>query len=966
MGAHRCFRAVHPPVPVKLLRETLLVGAILFGSLCAAWSDQSGREFTDEDRAWWAIQPVRDPIVPPEGPQTHPVDAFVERKRAAAGLAAAPEAGPEEFVRRAYFDLHGLPPTPEEIDAFVAEWKKDKERAIEALIDALLASPRYGERWAQHWLDVVRYAESDGYREDAFRPAAHRYRDYVIRAFNEDKPYDQFVREQLAADEFAAHDPKVLEATGFLRLGIYEWNQRDAEGQREIMINEITGLTGEVFLGVGLACARCHDHKFDPLLQRDYFALQAFLGSTAWPTDRLLGTPDQMKAHAEWAAATAEIRSEMDSLLAEARSKVARAAVIKFPDNVQAMYDKPESARSSYEQQIAMLVQRQVDREVKKIKGEDKLKKDEEKLERYEELKKELAKHDSKKPKLPVAFVSIDTGAKPAVTQMISGDRKTEVAPAFLTLLGASAPDINPRENTTGRRSALATWIASAENPFTARVFVNRIWQHHFGRGLVATPNDFGTLGEPPSHPGLLDWLASRFVEGGWKTKPMHRILMTSKVYRQTARREPGEAESRIDPGDRLLWRHSPQRLSAEQVRDAMLSVSGELKHRDNGGASAEGSSPVRSIYVKKRRNTPDAVLNCFDAPAGFDSAPERPMTTTPTQSLLLVNNDWPRARAKAFAKRVLGNRKEANADVVSEACRLAWGRTPDGDEVRAALEFIAAQKADHAKLKPPAPKLKFPNETGLRPITQIFGRVEGIGLGTRALWLQPGSRFEQLHLKETDFKSDSFTFEAVVQLDAIHKDASVNTLLSRWNGDHGQSGWAIGVTSAKSRYQPRNLIVQLIGSNPGGDIEYEVVASGLRVPLGRPVFISVAIEPKPKGEGTIRFQLRDLSKKDTELHREEVPHNIAGDIQNPKAKLLIGGRDQKKNAHLWDGQVGRIAIAGVFDATFKGDNGNEPISGSAWLKTPAPPVAKTNPTLAAMADFCHALLSSNEFLYLH
>ena len=951
------------PGPIgKLLRAALLAG---IGLVTVPASHSSEPSFSEEDRSWWAIQAIRDPDVPAKGPQIHPVDAFIERERAGAGLEAAPPADPQEFVRRAHFDLHGLPPTPAEVKAFASAWANDADTAVEALIDRLLSSPRYGERWAQHWLDVVRYAETDGYREDAFRPDAHRYRDYVIRSLNEDKPYDQFVREQLAADEFAADDPQTLEATGFLRLGIYEWNQRDAEGQREIMINEITNLTGEVFLGVGIGCARCHDHKFDPLLQRDYFALQAFLSSTAWPVDHKLGTPEQLSRDAAWEESTSAIREEMDAMLAEPRRHEREKHVKSFPPVVQAMYHKPAAERSSYEQQIAMLVQRQVDREEAKVVAAKWLAKDKEKLARYQVLEAQLARLEEKRPQLPTAFISTDTGRSPAVTHMGDGDKKTIVEPAYLALLGAPAPEINPTENTTGRRGALANWIASSANPLAARVMTNRIWQHHFGTGLVATPNDFGTLGEPPSHPELLDWLSSRFVEGGWHIKPLHRLIMTSQSYRQTARREPGDAESISDPGNRLLWRFPPGRLSAEQVRDAMLAVSGELRQREQGGPSEEGGEPVRSIYVKKRRNTPEEFLHCFDSPAGFDSSPERQTTTTPTQALLLANNDWPIDRARAFAKRLLDGRKEARPEDIADAYQLALGRSAKASEIQAAIDFISAQKAGIQMIKPAAPSPKFPDENGLRPATQNFASVSDQGLGSRALWLQPGSRFEQLQVDGISSEGDTFTIDAVVQLDGIHRDASVNTLVSRWNGDHTSPGWALGVTSEKSRYRPRNLIVQLTGSNPGGDTEYEVVASGLRVPTGRPVAIRATIAP-----GKVEFTLRRLSDPGAEIMTAAVDHNLVGQFQSVDTRLLIGGRDQTKNAHLWDGQVARLSLTSggdtLLEALFEAGDGEHPLPGSRWLRQPRPAPPGPDPDLEALAEFCHALLSSNEFLYLH
>ncbi len=971
---------------IAALETWIKAGAPWPKSDVVAGGEVDERGFSAEDYAWWAIQPVTDPNIPKAGETwaRNPVDRFIARKLAAANLEPAPEADRRELVRRAYFDLHGLPPTPEQIATFLADQRPD---AYERLIDELLASPRYGERWAQHWLDVVRYAESDGYRADDFRPGTWKYRDYVIGSLNADKPYDQFVREQLAADEFAAGDPDTLIATAFLRLGIYEWNQRNARMHWDIIMTEMTNVTAEAFLGIGIGCAQCHDHKFDPILQRDHYALRAFLSSVWWPENHQLATPEQLAAYqkkqAEWEAATAKIRAKIREIQQPKLDGDQKYTVRQFPADIQEIYAKPAAERTAYEEQLAQLVQRQVDHKWRRIKWETELKKkDDGRLERYQALTAELRKFDHLKPETPPnGFIATDVKTRPAATFLAKRSGKEAVEPAFLTLLGQPAPEIAPTASTTGRRRALADWIASENNPLSTRVIVNRIWQHHFGRGIVPTPNDFGTLGEPPSHPELLDWLTSRFLDGGWRFKELHRIITTSAAYRQTARREPGEAENLVDPGNRLLWRFPPRRLDAEQVRDATLAASGELKHR-LGGASVDGTSPNRSIYVKKRRNTPDKVLNGFDAPLGFDSAPSRAQTTTPTQSLLLVNGDWTVQRARALAKRLLGGSQKVGPAQISRAFQLVYGRDPVESEIRLALGFIQAQSGE-ASPEPAAAPDKFPNETGLRPIGQAFSAVKGLDLGSNALWLQPGSRFERLHLAGTELDDDAFTVEAIANLDNIHRDASVNTLVSRWNGSHGSPGWTLGVTSAKSRYTPQNLIVQLVGKNVAGGTDYEVVASGLRVPLRTPVYVAASIKAADMGNvgGTVTFYLKNLADPQAKLEIREVPHSIAAGIQHGPTRLLTGGRDQ--NGHLWDGQLARLAISRgevksdsllvsrktgerLVDFDFDAENGEKPAPGAVWhrpKKQASPPVSRE---LRALTDFCHALLNSNEFLYLH
>ena len=425
----------------------------------AAAVDENG--FDAEDYSWWAVQPVTDPAVPDVSKafpshwrhwrhwRQHPVDRFVANQLESAGLAPAEPASAEELVRRMYFDLHGLPPTPEQVASFVAASAVDADGAVEALVDELLASPRYGEQWGQHWLDVVRYAESDGYRADFFRSEAWRYREYVIRSFNDDKPYDQFVQEQLAADEFAADDPDTVIATAFLRHGIYEYNQRNALMHWELILNEMTNVTGEVFLGLGIGCAQCHDHKFDPILQKDYYSLQAFLSSTWWPEHRPMGTAGQVadyqQALAEWEQKTAAIRDEMTSLVEEERDKRKEYAVNQFPDDVQQMYRKASAERTTYEEQLAQLVQRQVEYEYGNFDPAKALKDKPESLARYQELEQKLKEHESSKPdSLPMAFITTDVGSSAAPAVLKSRKGQQLVGPAFLTLLGNPEPVIQP------------------------------------------------------------------------------------------------------------------------------------------------------------------------------------------------------------------------------------------------------------------------------------------------------------------------------------------------------------------------------------------------------------------------------------------------------------------------------------------------------------------------------------------
>ncbi len=988
-----------PEKDIAVLVRWIELGAPWPGGDHAHIVRRDSDRITEEDRKWWAVQPVVDPDVPTagEGWARNAVDRFIARKLQEAGLTPAREADRRELVRRAYFDLHGLPPTPEQIEAFVSD---DRPDAWQRLVRRLLASPRYGERWAQHWLDVVRYAESDGYNEDAFRPDAAAFRDYVIRSLNDDKPYDQFVREHLAGDEIAPDDPDVFIGTAYLRHGVYEWNQRDVRMHWSLIINELTRVTGEAFLGIGIGCAECHDHKYDPILQKDYYGLQAFLSSVAWPTDRLLATPDEIAAYREqqrrWEDATRSIRDEMHSLAKDAFDSSRQAVIARFPDDIQAIYHRPESEKTTYEKQLSYLVHRQVQRAAARFDYVKALENHPEKLQRYQELQAELKTFDALKPRpLPKAFIGTDIGPDPAPTFLVTRTTKQEVEPSFLTLLGQK-PVITPTSVSTGRRTALADWIASDDNPLSTRVIVNRIWQHHFGRGIVPTPNDFGTLGEPPSHPELLDWLTCRFLEGGWKLKPLHELIMNSATYQMTTRREPNDPgdtaswsgsrlPATVDPDNRLLWRFRPRRLDAEQIRDAMLAVSGELKHRA-GGASVSGSEPFRSVYVKKLRNRPDEMLHGFDAPPGFESAPDRLSTTTPIQSLLLVNGSWSLERSRAFARRLLAGKPHLEEEDIRRAWQLAFGRDATDDEVDASLAFL---RRHAGTIRIPAPEDRFPNETGLRPIEQHFGAVKNFDLGSRALWIQPGSRFERLHVQQTDEPGDQFTVEAIVCLDRLYPDASVSTLLSRWNGSTQTNGWSIGVTSTKSAFRPRNLIVQLVGRTFQDEPAYEVVASGLRIPLHRPVYIAAAISAATSREnptsGSVTFCMQDLSDPNSRPQTATVETAVVSRIQNPALRIIAGGRDAA--GHLWDGQLARLTVSRgvlpreqrligsesskarrILDWTFRGDDGERPAPHAVWLRTVSADTrsAASAQTRAAVADFCHALFSSSEFLYLH
>ncbi len=983
-------------------------------------------QITKEDREWWSFQPVREPKVPEvrsaqyavpgaEGskPSTehfapgtpslrNPIDSFVQAKLAETGLKPSPEATPTELIRRVTLDLTGLPPTPERVAQFVADCKAEAtgrrpgSSAYDRLVDELLASPRYGERWAQHWLDLVRYAESDGYRLDAYRPNVWPYRDYVIRSFNEDKAYGQFVREQIAGDEIAPDDPKVVVATGYLRHTIYEYNERDVEGQWTSILNELTDVTGDVFLGLSMQCAHCHDHKFDPILQKDYYRLQSFFGNITWREDKPLATEEEKRRYEEqlriYKEAIKEPQKVIDDIVEPRIAKAQEHAMSIFPEAVVAMYKKPREQRTPWEEQVVQLAWRQAEYERVKFK-EEKLK--EPTLSQLNQAREEVAKFDNLKPSpLLTAFVVGETGTVGATTKFKTRKvGEVQVKPGFLTLLDptdATIPEPSGNATTTGRRTVLADWLTDPKNPLTWRVMVNRVWQFHFGKGISGMSSDFGHLGEKPVNPELLDWLTSQFIKSGGKLKDLHRLMVTSATYRQSAQAPKESATALLkDPENRLLWRFSPRRLDAEQARDAALAASGELTERA-GGEGLAPASPCRAIYTKRIRNTQDGFLASLDQPPGFQSIPERQATTTATQGLLMVNGDWPLERARAMAARLIKSKPENDAELVKSAYGLVYARDPKAGEVKAATAFLKAQRTQLKREAPPPPPVPSP----LADASKLFGSGNP-SKTTKALMMQPGTPNEKLRVN-TDgrIEPEQFTVEAVIYLNSVHPDATVRTIVSRWNNKKDEQGWAFGVTGMKSKFKPNNLIMQLMGEDFQGSPSYEAVASGLRIETGRPYYVaaSVDIHPGPGQQfgGNITFHARDLSDPAAPMQTVTLPDQIPGVYVNEALGLYVGGLDQDKRS-IWDGAIARVAIrsgaievgnlmswAGNADTSCIVDVNPDqapamlaapPAQRWAWETGVAPAKGGLkgpfDANKEAVADLCHALINSNEFFYL-
>ncbi len=948
------------PFSMSLFRLILISSGLVL-AVGPAWAARG--LVTEEDRHWWAFQPIIAPAVPSGPAAARPVDCFVLEKLASQALEPAPEASREELCRRLTLDLWGLPPTPAETAAFLADTASG---AYERLVDRLLASPHYGERYARHWLDLVRYADSDGYKADAYRPDAWRYRDYVVRSLNLDKSYAQFIQEQLAGDEQPTPTPDALIATGYLRHWIYEYNNRDVAGQRTTILNDITDTTADVFLGLGLQCARCHDHKFDPLLQADYYRLQACFAGFVPLDHTTVATAEERESYrtkqAAWEAATAALRTQIDHLQADYLDKARNKALKLFPEETQALLAKPAVEHTPYEQQLFYLANYQVLYEYNNvegnIKGTDK--------EALVALRKQLAEFDKLKP-TPLASASTVRDAVAAAPVLIpKREALGDIAPGVPTLLQPEPLPVTASATSTGRRTALAAWLTQPQNPLTARVIVNRVWAWHFGRGLTSTTSDFGHLGEKPSHPELLDWLASEFISHGYSLKHLHRLMVTSATYRQSSNSPVAEAATLADPENRLLWRWRTQRLSAEQIRDALLAATGELDLAV-GGPSVDFTKPRRTIYNKVLRNVRDPLLDVFDAPQHFNSTATRDTTTTPVQSLLLINNRQLIERSQALAQRL----EKAEATNPSAQIRLAYqllyNRPPAADELSAAQNFLISQ----ATLLPPqaAPSAPF--------LAESMPQRDG-----KAVVLAPHSSQERLLTSIPDpLPAGDFSIESIVLLRSVYDSGELRLIASNWNGDHQQPGWALGITGAKSQRKAQMLALQLVGAGADGKTRYEPIFSDLSIQLDRSYYLAVSVHYG----GTVTFYLKDLANDDELLQTTVVPHPIISPQASPE-RITIGARAGANVSSQWDGLIDEVRLhAELLNAGehcyLSAGNGFpnslracwqfEPTPGflmdskslQATLQSPqAAPQAQLRPS--ALADLCHAMLNSNEFLY--
>jgi len=663
--------------------------AVFCAACLPAWADLP---------ADWAFKPVAAVAPPKVAGVTHPIDAFVRDKLARAKIAPAPAADPATLLRRLTFDMTGLPPTAAQLAAL-------KRDGLEKTADALLASSAFGERQAQWWLDLVRFAETDGFKADDKRPNAWRYRDYVIQSLNANKRYDRFLHEQIAGDEMFPDDPAALTATGFLRHYPDEYNAVNLENRRQEILNDITDTTSQTVLGLTLGCAKCHDHKFDPVTQEDYYRIQAFFAGWKEVDAPLTGQAkreESEKAAREWDEKTAETRKELAALEQPFRERFSQKRRSRFPEEYAKLLDTPAEQRTPFEAQIAAMVGKQVyaadeGGTFSAMKAPEK--------EKQAALKKKLAEFGPRPKTVTVAMAFTDVGAAVPPTHLLKrgnwAKKAAEVKPGFLSAFDDRFAEIPAGGKTSGRRTVLAKWLTDPKNPLTARVYVNRVWQHYFGRGLVASSEDFGTQGDKPTHPELLDWLATDFVKSGWDIKHVHRLIVTSATYQQSSLHRADAAAA--DPDNRLLWKMNRKRLDGESVRDAVLHIAGELNPKAGGPGvypevpadlKAGTAWPVstelaernrRSVYVFVKRNLRYPLFAAFDAPDRNETCSRRYTTTTAPQALMLLNDGVLIAKAKAFAARV----KKAGGDEVDTAYTLALGRPPTGEERGVAQSFL-------------------------------------------------------------------------------------------------------------------------------------------------------------------------------------------------------------------------------------------------------------------------------------
>ena len=886
-----------PDAEIAVLREWIAAGA--------AWPDGRTLDLYEKTtdvrggRDWWSLQKLQRPEVPEVAHKdrvANPIDAFIVARLEAEKMEPAPIADKRTLVKRIYNDLIGLPPTYKQIEAFAANESPD---AWKQLIDELLDSPHYGERWARYWLDVARFAETCGYERDQEKPFAWKYRDWVVNALNADMPYDRFVVEQLAGDELPNRTKENVIATGFLRLGTWNDEPNDGQDYKYDRLEDMVHTTSSAFFGLTVKCARCHDHKFDPIPQVDYYRIaSAFWAGSIEPGDRaLLGgpTPDQL--------GFADVFGWTD--LSPTPAPI---HVLKNGSRLQP---------------------------------------------------KEIAEPG------PLSAV-------PATFKLF--DKPTEGA------------------KTTGRRLQLARWIANAENPLTARVIVNRIWQHHFGQGLVRSPNNFGFRGDEPTHRKLLDWLAAEFVESGWKIKHIHRLILQSNMWCQSSLHPKYDEYSKRDFTNRLWWRANRRRLDAESLHDAMLAVSGDLDPKLGGPsfrptitpdaleglsrkASAWTASPAeqqlrRSLYIYTKRHLLPPMMTTFDFADTTLSCAQRNVTTVAPQALALLNNHFPHERSTALAKRVMKTAGNSPAAQIEAAWQLAIGRKPTTDEIELASSHLAVQRkrftkqADDAKKKPHIEAL--PKELVRRGLVlhlqSSSANVEIDPLGRVARWLDLSGQ-EHHALQEDAARrplvvDEGINGHAAIRFDGKRRfmaisgkilDAETCTIIAIAT-DHGPAGHREIISNWNSTNSTTSVFLGLTA-------ESNVRFSDVFNPAGQVVdrqkpFMLTAVNSST--EARVYQSNTQLASRTSQLGGRNLTTpwvigqqgNIDGEYwHGDMAEILVYNRalESAELRQVWGVLIEQHKLPSGVNAT---------------------PVEPAVPELLALASLCHVLLNSNEFIY--
>jgi len=846
------------PDQVKLLTEWVKLGAPWPGSGDIALQPRKGGlVVTDADRQHWSFQPVRRPIVPQlqntEYRIQNSIDLFVAGKLIEKGLTQSPDADKRHLLRRLSFDLLGLPPTADEIAAFTADPRPD---AYERLIDRLLAVPQYGERWGRHWLDIVRFAQSNGYERDSEKPLAWRYRDYVIHALNQDKPYDQFLIEQLAGDELSPITDESLSATGYYRLGIWDDEPDDGKQAKADEFDDIVSTTASAMLGLTLGCARCHDHKFDPLGQEDYYSFTAFFHNI-------------------------HLYGKMADVVGGGQPVDKEGVFRPLPSGA----------------------------------GETLC----------------VREHDNAPPQ---SFV------------LIRGNAHTpgkEVRPRFIEVLGPSPEAMQPKlpeaegssPSSRGRRLALARWIVRPENPLTARVAVNRLWQHHFGRGIVPTASDLGHTGMKPTHPELLDFLASELIASDWQLKRMHRQIVSSAAYRQGSSSERGmrnaeqdsvashsalHAPSSLDPDNTLLWRQNLRRLEAESIRDAVLAASGELNLQMGGRGifpmlsaevlakqsrpgngwdkSSAAEQARRSVYVFVKRTLGVPLLESFDVASPDTPISERSVTTVAPQALILMNSDFLQQQAAAMARRI--NRvAESQAAQIAAAYQFALGRQPTASEERVALAFLERETARWSQIKAATPLVAVPAGEQLIDWKQYEGQWKRMDGGGCQVERHQGAKIVREGLQ---FKNA--TVEAQVMLQGGGGDAGlILRVTEAASGVNALHAYNINLRKNALRLGKhmddwRELVSVKATIEPGrwNDVKVQLDGGRIRVWLdgaAEPQIDFTDEKPLPAGSLGFRTFQVDAAVRQIRLRRDREVEDVPMEYSQPAIASMLGASDR-------------------------------------------------------------------------